>query len=108
MWMSAASLAGLLAALDVRPSWGYEHARRTAELCRTRLAEAGVDVVVPGERATLVSWRVVDERPADVVARLAERGVIVRDLPRTDLVRASVGWWTSEDDLRRLVDGAVA
>jgi L-cysteine/cystine lyase len=108
MWVSAASMAGLLAALDARPSWSYEHAIETAELCRTLLREAGLDVVVPEERATLVSWRVGDERPADVVQRLAQRDVIVRDLPRTDLVRASIGWWTSDEDLRRLVDGAVA
>ena len=30
-------------------------------------------------------------------------GVVVRELPGTGLVRASVGWWTSEDDLDRLV-----
>ena len=38
-----------------------------------------------------------------VVERLAAAGVIVRDLPGTGLVRASVGWWTSDDDLERLV-----
>ena len=30
-------------------------------------------------------------------------GVIVRDLPGRGLVRASVGWWTNDDDLERLV-----
>jgi hypothetical protein len=29
---------------------------------------------------------------------------ILRDLPGRGLVRASVGWWTSEDDLERLVE----
>ena len=67
------------------------------------LAEAGCDVVVPEERATLVSWRVPADESADVVSRLAEADVIVRDLPGRGLVRASVGWWTSEDDLDRLV-----
>jgi selenocysteine lyase/cysteine desulfurase len=37
------------------------------------------------------------------VARLAENGVIVRDMPGTGLVRASCGWWTSDEDLDRLV-----
>ena len=37
------------------------------------------------------------------LARLAEAGVIVRDLPGRGLVRASVGWWTNDDDLERLV-----
>jgi selenocysteine lyase/cysteine desulfurase len=44
----------------------------------------------------------VDES-ADIVARLADAGVIVRDLPGRGLVRASVGWWTSDGDLERLV-----
>ena len=55
------------------------------------------------KRATLVSWRVPAEESADVVARLAEAGVIVRDLPGRGLVRASVGWWNDENDLERLV-----
>jgi selenocysteine lyase/cysteine desulfurase len=50
-----------------------------------------------------VSWRVPADESADVVARLADTRVIVRDLPGRGLVRASVGWWTSEDDLDRLV-----
>jgi L-cysteine/cystine lyase len=107
-WTSTAALAGLLAALDVHPPGRFEWASATAELSRSMLRDAGLDVVVPEERATLVSWRAVDERAADVVIRLAAQDVIVRDLPGTDLVRASIGWWTSKDDVRRLVSGATA
>jgi L-cysteine/cystine lyase len=60
-------------------------------------------VIVPESRATLVAWRVTADESADVVARLAESGVIVRDLPGRGLVRASVGWWNDENDLERLV-----
>jgi L-cysteine/cystine lyase len=74
-----------------------------AELFRLRLADAGCDVVIPEKRATLVSWRVPADESADVVARLAEAGVIVRDLPGRGLVRASVGWWNDESDLERLI-----
>ena len=42
------------------------------------------------------------------MARLLAAGVIVREIPRTGLVRASVGWWTSDDDLDRLVAGVAA
>ena len=74
-----------------------------AERFRARLAEAGCDVVVPEERATLVSWRV----PADESAgrrREARRGGRHRPRPPgRGLVRASVGWWTNDDDLERLV-----
>jgi L-cysteine/cystine lyase len=99
----AAHTAGLRAAIRAIPDWAYERARETAERFRERLREAGCDVVVPGERATLVSWRVSPDESESVVAALAEARVIVRDLPGRGLVRASVGWWTNEDDLERLV-----
>ena len=76
-----------------------------AERCRELLLAAGQDVVVPDDRATIVAWRPGEEQPADVVARLARAGVLVRDIPKAGLVRASVGWWTSDDDLERLVTG---
>jgi L-cysteine/cystine lyase len=102
-WASTGSLAGLRTALDTHPPWRFERAAATAERCRELLTEARLDVVVPEERATLVSWRVTDEAPRDVVERLAGAEVIVRALPGTNLARASVGWWTSDDDLQRLV-----
>ena len=40
---------------------------------------------------------------SEYLTAFAEAGVIVRDLPGRGLVRASVGWWTSDDDLERLV-----
>ena len=42
-------------------------------------------------------------RMAEVEARLEEEGVVIRDLPGTGWLRASCGFWTSDDDLRRLV-----
>jgi L-cysteine/cystine lyase len=98
-----ALVAGLRAALAAQPEWRFERAAATAERCYELLREAGADVVVPEERATLVSWRVPAEDSAAAVARLAEAGVIVRDLPGRGLVRASVGWWTSDEDIERLV-----
>ena len=103
MWMSAALICGLRAALDAQPEWRFERAAEMAERCRELLRDAGADVIVPDERATLVAWRVPVEESATVVARLADAGVIVRDLPGRGLVRASVGWWTSDEDLERLV-----
>jgi L-cysteine/cystine lyase len=50
-----------------------------------------------------VSWRAPAEETAEIVARIAEADVIVRDLPGRGLVRASVGWWNDERDLERLV-----
>jgi L-cysteine/cystine lyase len=105
IWIPSALMSGLLAAIELRPEWRFERAAQTAERCRALLADAGQDVVTPPERAMLVSWRPEGEEPESVVARLAAAGVVVRDLPGTGLVRASIGWWTSDDDLRRLVEG---
>ena len=102
-WIPAALLSGLRAALSAQPEWRFERAAEMAERCRELLADAGADVIVPEERATLVSWRVRVEQSVAVVTRLAEAGVIVRDLAGRGLVRASVGWWTSDEDLERLV-----
>jgi selenocysteine lyase/cysteine desulfurase len=63
--------------------------------------------VTPPGHSTLVSFRPPGD-PTELVARLNERGVIVRELPGRNLVRASCGWWTDEDDLQRLSAGIEA
>jgi L-cysteine/cystine lyase len=98
-----AAVAGLRAALSSTPEWAHERAISLAERFRDTLRDAGCDVVVPEQRATLVAWRVPTDESAEVVARLADAKVIVRDLPGRGLVRASVGWWNDESDLERLV-----
>ena len=99
----ASSLAGLEAALTDLPPGRFERARALAERCRRLLADAGHDVVTEAGQATLVSFRCVGDPLATRLA-LYDRGVVLRDLPGTDLLRASVGWWNNEDDLARLVD----
>lgn len=98
-WIPAAALAGLLAALDGAPDWRYARAAATAGRLRLMLADQAE--VVAGGR-TLVSFR-PDGDAGVTVARLHEAGVVVREIPGTGLVRASCGWWTSYDDLERLV-----
>lgn len=105
-WTPPASVAGLLASLAFAREAGddrFAHAREAAARCRTLLEERGFEVVTEPGQATLVSWRI--EETDVVVAKLAEQGVVVRDLPGTGLVRASCGFWTSDDDLERLVRG---
>jgi L-cysteine/cystine lyase len=102
-WISAPMLAGLEAALGVHPDWRYVAAAATADRCRELLAPL-VDVVTPPHQSTLVTFRPPGD-PTELVGALGERGVIVRELPGRNLVRASCGWWTSDDDLGRLVAG---
>jgi L-cysteine/cystine lyase len=100
-WWPVGSLEGLLAALATRPAWWFERATEAAERCRALLAEQ-LEVVTPEQRATLVAFR-SDRDAAETAARLLSRGVHVRDIPGTGLVRASCGWWTSDEDVDRLV-----
>ena len=97
-WIPPASLAGLLTALRLPPEWGYERAAELAARCRA-LLEPHVELVSGG--ATLVAFRAED--PPGLVARAAEAEVAVREIPHTGLVRVSCGWWTSDNDLARLV-----
>lgn len=98
----ASALAGLEAALSHLPAGRHERARRLTERFRERLLAAGRDVVTAAGQATLVSFRVRGE-PSAATAALHARGVVVRDLPGRDLLRASVGWWNDETDLEELV-----
>ena len=98
----ASALAGLEAALSHLPDGRHDRARRLAERFREGLVAAGRDVVTAAGQATLVSFRVRGE-PAAATAALHARGVVVRDLPASDLLRASVGWWNDESDLEELV-----
>ena len=100
------TLSALVVALGTHPEWRYDRAAETAARCR-ELLEPHVEVVTPAGHSTLVSFRPAGD-PTQLVEGLAERGVVVRELPGRNLVRASCGWWTNDDDLRRLVDGVTA
>jgi L-cysteine/cystine lyase len=102
-WCPASSLTGLLAALESRPAWAFEHAAAVADRCRGLLAER-VDLVSPppDERSTLVAFRAPSD-PTELVASLLADGVHVREIPGTGLIRVSCGWWTSDGDLDRLL-----
>jgi L-cysteine/cystine lyase len=68
------------------------------------LAERLAGRVAPRGRSTLVSWE--DADPEGAVERLREEGFVVRHLPGTPYVRASVGAWNTEDEVERLAAAA--
>jgi selenocysteine lyase/cysteine desulfurase len=69
-----------------------------------RLAERLGDRVAPRGRSTLVSWE--DDDPEAAVERLRGEDFVVRHLPGTPYVRASVGAWNTEDEVERLAAAA--
>lgn len=99
----ASSLAGLEAALTDLPAGRYERAAELAERCRDLLLRGGFEVAGEPGQSTLVSFRAPGDATA-AVQRLYEAGVVLRELPGTGLLRASVGWWNDESDLERLVE----
>jgi L-cysteine/cystine lyase len=105
-WVGLPALSGIVAALDVHPAWRYERAAEMAARCR-ELLEPHVEVVTPPAHSTLVSFRPPRD-PTQLVTDLQGQDVIVRELPGRNLVRASCGWWTNEDDLQRLLAGIIA
>jgi L-cysteine/cystine lyase len=101
-----------LASLQVlgAAGWDWVHAR-AAELARSlagRLQERGAVEVLPRGESTLVSWRPPDGRdPAEEVERLAAAGFVVRSIPsHGGLIRASVGAWSSNEELEALAAAA--
>jgi L-cysteine/cystine lyase len=98
----AAAMAGLLAALEERPPWAFERAAEMAGRCRQALLDAGLVVHTPPGHGTLVGFSAPGD-PAALVARCIERDVVIRRLPNGWL-RASCGWWTSDEDVAQLVE----
>jgi len=102
--LSPESVAGALATLEMLGGFGWpavhERAAGLAAQLADALSERGREVA-PRDRTTLVSWK--DADPLATRGRLADAGVIIRDLPGTGLLRASVGAWNDESDLDRLL-----
>jgi L-cysteine/cystine lyase len=92
-----------LASLELLQEAGWDWIHRRGPELAGRLAEAlltrGIEVVPRGP-TTLVSWRSVDA--AADAERLFREGVLVRFIPGLELVRASVGAWSNEEDVERL------
>ncbi|MDX6511240.1 MAG: L-cysteine/cystine lyase [Gaiellaceae bacterium] len=99
--LTISGLTGLAAALEEAPEWRFERIQDAAQRCREALAESFELVTDPGQ-AGLVTFVPHGEAPAEA-ARAYEAGVVIRDLPNTPWLRASCGWWTSDDDIARLV-----
>ena len=91
-----------LAALDVLEQAGLSAVYERAAALADELARGLGERVAARGRSTLVSWE--DADPEATVTRLREEGFVVRNLPGRPYVRASVGAWSAEDELERLVE----
>jgi L-cysteine/cystine lyase len=102
--LSAESLACALAGIEVLEAAGWTAVHERARALAARLAELLAErgrAPAPRGSTTLVSFPSAD--PEGERERLAERGVILRNIPSRPWLRASVGAWNDEDDLDRLL-----
>jgi selenocysteine lyase/cysteine desulfurase len=103
--LSRETVALSLAAIELLEAVGWEHMQARAVASARRLADALRErgrTVMPRGATTLVSWE--DAYAEDTRNRLADAGIVVRDLPGRSLVRASVGAWNDDADLERLLN----
>ncbi|HYM46076.1 MAG TPA: aminotransferase class V-fold PLP-dependent enzyme [Solirubrobacteraceae bacterium] len=104
MSLSAETVACALAAVRVLEAAGWRAVHQRARELAARLVEllgARGREVAPRGASTLVSFASSD--PEQERVQLAERGVILRNIPGRPWLRASVGAWNDEDDLDRLL-----
>ena len=92
------------AALDALEEAGIDAVHARATELAAALAERLAGRVAPRGRSTLVSWD--DDDPEAAVERLRGEGFVVRHLPGTPYVRASVGAWNTEEEVVRLAAAA--
>ena len=87
--------------------WVYARGAAMARLAADRLAAIdGVELITPIERmATLVTFRIAGWRADATLEELGARVfAIARTVPSFDAVRISVGFFTSESELDRVVE----
>jgi selenocysteine lyase/cysteine desulfurase len=102
--LSREGIAFTLAAIELLESFGLAAVHERAAALADRLAEALHErgrTVAPRDGTTLVAWE--DPDPEATRDRVAAAGVVIRNLPGTPYVRASVGAWNDERDLERLL-----
>ncbi|HTA15547.1 MAG TPA: aminotransferase class V-fold PLP-dependent enzyme [Solirubrobacteraceae bacterium] len=103
--LSAEALATALTAAQILERAGWHAIHERAVALAARLAEMLDGIgrqTAPRAASTLVSFASAD--PIAERALLAEQSVVLRDIPGRPWLRASVGAWNDERDLKRLLD----
>jgi L-cysteine/cystine lyase len=94
-----------LAAIELLESYGLDEVHATAAQLAATFADSLKErgkTVAPRDDTTLVAWE--DDDPEATRDRLTEAGVVIRNLPHTPYLRASIGAWNDASDLERLLD----
>ena len=112
-WNRFASVLGMARALGwltmyVGLDFVYRRGAEMAHLAADTLAGIeGVELLTPRDRmAGLISFRIRGWEPQAALDELQARTfAIARTLPAVNALRISAGFWTTEDELERFMDG---
>jgi len=103
--ISREGVAFTLAAIELLESYGLRDIQMHAAQLAQRFAESVEErgkTVAPRDDTTLIAWE--DDHPEATRDRLTAAGVVIRNLPGTSYLRASVGAWNDESDLQKLLE----
>ena len=103
--VSREGVALTLTSIELLEAYGLEVVQQRAAALAGVFADALRErgrTVAPRDDTTLVAWE--DDDPEATRDRLTEAGIVVRNLPHTPYLRASVGAWNDASDLQRLLD----
>jgi L-cysteine/cystine lyase len=96
---------------EVGWAWIYDRIAHLGRLCHRQLASIeGVTVLTPQDQMAggLIHFTVDAATPADIVKRLAEDSILIRAIPNPAVMRASIGFYNTEEEIARLVAGVMA
>ncbi|WP_254761888.1 aminotransferase class V-fold PLP-dependent enzyme [Natrinema marinum] len=102
---SPAPYAGLTEAISVLEEVGIDAVQRRIETLTDRLKNGVSDEHLLSPRSYesgLVT--IADDDPEGTVERLAERGIVVRSLPKPDAIRASIHAYNTREDVNTLLE----
>ncbi|HEY1618839.1 MAG TPA: aminotransferase class V-fold PLP-dependent enzyme [Streptosporangiaceae bacterium] len=109
---SLAEVAGLAAAIrwhrdEAGAAWAAERTAALADQARAALAGRGaITVLTPPAHTGLLSLR-TSLPPEEMVKRMAERGYTIRAIAGYACIRASIGYFHTEDEVAALTDALI-
>lgn len=92
---------------EVGWEWVFTRTRALGQYAHEALAQLpGARMYLPREQvAGLVHFQIEGLAPAELTARLAKQGIVIRHTPEPELNRVATGFYNTEEEIERMVGG---
>jgi selenocysteine lyase/cysteine desulfurase len=85
--------------------WAFERTAQVSARLRSRLAASGVELLESGASGQIVTFRLPGWTADEAAEELSRRvHALIRPIPDMNVLRASVAWFNTEDELDRFAD----